>query len=117
MSSLVPWSTVERWSVESLRHGGSDSRNFPIEEFLRVHFRTPPSLEALRHDVYPRKTIERAWSDSDVREGFTELVPGVPIPETTELVPGVPIPETTELVPGVPIPETTSRGRRTRRPW
>ena len=24
-----------------------------------------------------------AWSDSDVREGFTELVPGVPIPETT----------------------------------
>ena len=104
VSSLVPWSTVERWSVKSLRHGGSDSRNFPIEEFLRVHFRTPPSLEALRHDVYPRTTIERAWSDSDVREGFTELVPGVPIPET-------------ELVPGVPIPETTSRGRRTRRPW
>ena len=79
VSRLVPWSTVDGWRAWGLRRGGSASRNFPIDGFLRDHFSNPPDLGELRRDVHPRESIDRAWHDRDGCARFHELVPGVPL--------------------------------------
>ena len=79
VSRLVPYSTVDRWSIQRLRRGGSDLRNFPIQEFLRRHFTKPPSLGELRGSTFDEQEIDRALSDRSVREELLELVPNIPI--------------------------------------
>ena len=79
VSCLVPWSTVDEWSTQKLRPGGSASRNFPIGRFLRDHFKNPPSLEELRGEVHSPKAIDLAGRDTDVHADFQKLVPDVPI--------------------------------------
>ena len=77
VARLVPYADVEKWSVGHLRHGGSASRNLPIESFLESYFTRPPRLEELRGATFSEVEIRQACKDPIVRAEFAELVPNV----------------------------------------
>ena len=77
VARLVPYAEVQEWPVKKLRSGGSASRNFPIESFLKAYFTKPPLLEELRGATFSEAEVRQACKDPVVRAEFAELVPNL----------------------------------------